>query len=138
MYEALKQRAFNAKRQRKFRRLRGHEKRIVGHIYDQIINGVETQRFRVPHSYTLSAQTEPIRIDFFRISFEKDLIYIDTIFRLSTHIDSFCCEKQEVDNMIEIICGAVEEVGLKIEKTEGYYRYPRFEIYYLTDAEEMT
>lgn len=138
MYEALKESVCNAKRQRKFRRLRGQEKRIVGHIYDQIIDGVETQRFRVPHNYTLSAQPKQTRVDLFRISFEKELVYIDTIFRLSTHIDSFCCEKQEVDNMIEIIYGAVEEVGLKIEKTEGYYRYPRFEIYYLTDAEEMT
>lgn len=138
MYETLKDRVLDAKKQDKFLKLRGNEKKLVSCVYDHIIDGVETQRFRVPRNYTLSAQTEPIRVDLFRISFEKNLVYIDTIFRLSTHIDSLCCERGEVDGLVKIIYSAVEDIGLKIEKTEGYYLYPRFKIYYLIDAKEMT
>ena len=135
MYEALEKRVVYAKRLKITHDLTGNKRLIIYYIYGQLLDGIRTQKFRVPYFYGTITTAQ---IDFFKIQVERNYIYVDTICRLSKRIRAFKCEKEEIRDILDSIEGAVKLVGLEFEETKQYSTYKNFSIYCMTKKGEVT
>ena len=124
-YEALKARTQHAKHLRVTHQLTGSQRIIVYHIYSEIIDSIENQRFVIPKKITAPAQ-----VTLFTVHVSGNNVFINTHRRSGAQRIwcTKCARSKEAESMYEVIKCAVSLVELKCEPVK--YGEKGYRIFY--------
>lgn len=124
-YDALKAKTQQARHLRVTHQLTGNQRAIVYHIYSEILECIEHQKFWISRK-AITAQAT-----LFTVKIEGERIFINTHYRYAAqHVVCFKCkDKVEAKEMRDVIKSAVTLVGLKFEDS----KYERSEIKIFSD-----
>lgn len=108
-YGTLKTMTLQAKKHPEMLRLTGMSSTIVKYIYEEILEGIEHERFHMPRRRSADAQTT-----IFTVRWSRAQIFINTHFKSnSQHVKCFkCANEKDAKLVIEAIRSAVSQVGL--------------------------